>query len=278
MQQALLKTHFRRVLDARGYNDVDDSEVEWSLGYCQGDGVAFYSKISGLTDLAKRAFPDDANKVALIEAAAEHLSVRIERNSFGHHYSHFNTMEVIEDGWLPEDVETAHQRLHLKRIEDAFTAFLKWLEEDVRDTSRLMERDGYKILEAGSPGFFSPETTECENDRQYVVAERRALGHLTAEIRVYEPCYSDNTLLDDEAVGELLDGILKGDTIYYEPAVVLLDEDEIGRSEMGVITDLSVFPSPYLGSLASELIQQALDDAGETVYVSADEDEFADAA
>jgi hypothetical protein len=102
-----------------GYPD-DDIEIAYSLSYCQGDGVAIYGRISR-ADAPDLTWPNGADHVTLT------------RNSWGHHYSHWNTFNVeIYDveGEIVDDADGT-------RI----------LETQLRDLCRELERAGYKYIE-----------------------------------------------------------------------------------------------------------------------------------
>lgn len=103
-----------------GYPD-EDIEIAYSLSYCQGDGVALYGMI-------RRA---DAPDLTWPESAAY---VTLTRNSYGHHYSHYNSFSVDvydEEGQIVADSDGT-------RI----------LETQLRDLCRDLERSGYKYIEA----------------------------------------------------------------------------------------------------------------------------------
>jgi len=102
-----------------GYPD-EDIEIAYSLSYCQGDGVAIYGMI-------RRA---DAPDLTWPEGAAY---VTMTRNSWGHHYSHYNSFSVDvydEEGEIVDDSDGT-------RI----------LETQLRDLCRELERAGYKYIE-----------------------------------------------------------------------------------------------------------------------------------
>jgi hypothetical protein len=95
-------------------------DLAYSLGYCQGDGVAIYGTIQR----------EDAPDLSWPESAAY---VELSKNSWGHHYSHYNTFDVgvyDEEGDFIED----------KRI----------IETQLRDLCRQLERDGYKYIESST--------------------------------------------------------------------------------------------------------------------------------
>jgi hypothetical protein len=102
-----------------GYPD-EDIEIAYSLSYCQGDGVAIYGMLRR-SDAPDLTWPVNADHVTLT------------RNSWGHHYSHWNSfnVEIYDvDGEIVDDSDGT-------RI----------LETQLRDLCRELERAGYKYIE-----------------------------------------------------------------------------------------------------------------------------------
>jgi hypothetical protein len=95
-------------------------DLAYSLGYCQGDGVAIYGTIKR-EDAPDLSWPEEASYVEL------------SKNSWGHHYSHWNTFNV--DIYSEED----------EVIENKYI-----LETQLRDLCRQLERDGYKYIEGST--------------------------------------------------------------------------------------------------------------------------------
>ena len=102
-----------------GYPD-EDIEIAYSLSYCQGDGVAIYGML-------RRS---DAPDLTWPEGAAY---VTMTRNSYGHHYSHYNSFSIDicdEEGEIVDDFDGTGI-----------------LETQLRDLCRELERAGYKYIE-----------------------------------------------------------------------------------------------------------------------------------
>jgi hypothetical protein len=102
-----------------GYPD-EDIEIAYSLSYCQGDGVAIYGMIRR-SDAPDLTWPEGADHVMLT------------RNSWGHHYSHYNSFSVDvcdEEGEIVDDFDGTGI-----------------LETQLRDLCRELERAGYKYIE-----------------------------------------------------------------------------------------------------------------------------------
>lgn len=128
---------FSRELDEWGF---PTDKIEWSLGYSQGDGVAFYGDVDVQAYFRKRTEMDmPVSEFGALLAEDADVSVTIERNSYGYHYSHYNTMDVfvhVDGEWnQPEDELSLAQR-----FEDVIAA-------DVRAVSKQLERMGYAELE-----------------------------------------------------------------------------------------------------------------------------------
>ena len=128
MNNSSLTHFFKLELEKVGYRDLKPS---WSLGYCQGDGVAFYGVVRDTGDLVARLMPELSAEEQSVLAGSVYLKI----TSNTHRYSHANTMNV--DAY-PDDVEDGP---HVETLVDRVL-------EDVRSQSRRLEAAGYKILEA----------------------------------------------------------------------------------------------------------------------------------
>jgi len=125
-----LKEYFTQELTERGY-PVEN--INWSLGYCQGDGMAFYGTIPDLQKLAVRlGFTMEEGTIL-----ADSASLKIIKSWFGNHYSHWKTMELNCDD-LPDATFDS----------DLFERFSEALEKDIRKTSQELEAKGYEIIES----------------------------------------------------------------------------------------------------------------------------------
>lgn len=141
-----------------------DLTLAWSLGYCQGDGVAFYGSIDCAT-FAERLGelladssgtwwePEVLAKLGVNEALVDVLRecgkhglvlTSTENNT---HYCHYNTMSF----WFEEH---GCPMAELGNTDCAFpiptpeTGSFKAVEEFLRDVSRHLEREGYDYMEA----------------------------------------------------------------------------------------------------------------------------------
>ena len=96
--------------------------VEWSLSYCQGDGVAIYGTLNS----------DDAPNVNWYGAS----TATFTRNSHGHHHSHENCMTVALFSYDEGGYEV-----------DANKATTELFAEQFRDLCRELARSGYAEIE-----------------------------------------------------------------------------------------------------------------------------------
>lgn len=158
----ILNTYFKHELINAGF--PDELCVEWSLSCCQGDGMAFYGDLSfdDLVNLSQKIYANQKRKqnmlkklILTIEGYDYDESFEIYRNGFGHHYSHFNTMDLsitaAEDLRFFDDenkgawyFKTAKKGRYMALWDE----FIEDLEQHVRDTSKELASQGYRISEA----------------------------------------------------------------------------------------------------------------------------------
>ena len=112
-------------------------DVNFSLSYSQGDGVAFYGEVD-LEAFLRKNFPDDPFLIMLLFEGRVDLSslyCSIYRNQFGYRYSHYNTMEV--------EVLDEEEQLDPEIVERLGSM----VKEKVKEISRTLESEGYEIIE-----------------------------------------------------------------------------------------------------------------------------------
>ncbi len=133
-----LTEDFKMQLAERGFDGV---EVYWSLGYCQGDGVAFYGRVWA-QDLKEK----DARAKILIERLEKvGDDISIEITGANGHYHHWNSMtvEIEFDSELDADLSS---RLKIARPVWR-EEFEEYLLEKVKEISRDLEKSGYAEIE-----------------------------------------------------------------------------------------------------------------------------------
>lgn len=138
-----IKDTFKSKLSMLG---VEDLEIEFSLSYSQGDGVAFYGYIDNAhiwNWVDESALNDDEVKLlSLCSMGKANLDVRIERNHWGYRYAHWNCMEVTipfyEGDNLPFNDE---------RMEELMLGLESKIKDIVQLKSRALESLGYELIE-----------------------------------------------------------------------------------------------------------------------------------
>ncbi|MGC2236044.1 MAG: hypothetical protein WA584_07775 [Pyrinomonadaceae bacterium] len=134
-----LTENFKTQLAEFGF---EETKVYWSLGNCQGDGVAFYGRVhaESLKEKDRRA----KRLIGALHTAGDELYIEIsgERG----HYHHWNSMTVevefeneIDDEDLPARLKIARPALREN--------FEEYLDERVKEISRELEKSGYAEIE-----------------------------------------------------------------------------------------------------------------------------------
>ncbi len=125
---------FKQDLAEVGLTSLAD-KCYWSLGYCQGDGVAFYGSIDN-DDLAKHN-PEFADMLARwVGLNGDDASFWITVDGRYGHYHHWNTMWVCID----HDSRLDNADVLADEIRTWVTAYLQRL-------SRELEANGYAEIE-----------------------------------------------------------------------------------------------------------------------------------
>ena len=145
--------YFKEELALAGYS-FHEVEVYWGLSYSQGDGMDFSGTVDreGVIRLYSRLVSpicEMRNQRLWDALCGGEVSVTVDR--IQSHYHHYNTMRV-EVEWDAETLRADYgfTKRQLARLED----FRSAVEEDVRDTSKRLQSEGYKLLEACNPFWF----------------------------------------------------------------------------------------------------------------------------
>ena len=120
----------------------EETEVYWSLGYCQGDGAAFYGRV--YPESLKEKDRQAARLIDALHTAGD--AIYIEITGANNHYHHWNSMTVeiefeneIDDEDLPARLKIARPALR-ENLEE-------YLNERVKEISRGLEKCGYAEIE-----------------------------------------------------------------------------------------------------------------------------------
>lgn len=154
----MIQTYLKAKLMQSGF--PQESNIEYSLSSCQGDGVAFYCSLDSddLSNLIPQCYKEatkaqrDCLQFFIEETAS---ACEISRNGNGLHYSHYNTMDlIVEDDWdwvcSSEDAaDIAEMSLsRFKRGRRHFHSFCESLSAYIVDVSKNLERKGYNLIDS----------------------------------------------------------------------------------------------------------------------------------
>ncbi len=238
----VLTEYFRRELSKLGYT-VEEKNITWSLGHCQGDGMAFTGSFHGndLKAIGRRLLRGYATEMyPALRAITKGASIVISSNT--HHYSHYNTMDVVGDVDSTDctDIEM-----------DCFDRFVKTFEEDVRDTSKRLANEGYEIIDAFG---FQEETVRTFRTKRFELR----ISELPEEA---EGHFDD---LDDSSYQELAAGNFRIRCIRVD--IFDLDEDgdpvdEIGNAYLGGVWIPNHENDRSYGGYRQQLISEAVAEA-----------------
>ncbi|MFC1040772.1 hypothetical protein ACFGWM_03400 [Pasteurella multocida] len=226
----ILHTYFNSQLVNAGL--PDDLEICWSLSYCQGDGVAFYGNIphSYWSALFACIYPNQKRKLRKFERLVQSLIewefycdslIEIQRNQFGHRYSHFGTMvvdarsaegfqffyhhEAQKTWYFPKDKVFQYQAL--------WNEFITDLAEYIRDISRRLASEGYRIIEATPSDKQFVYQFDTAHYSVQLVAEHSDFYNQPPE------CFFD----DLDGVHNMLNEVINGESYYANLCAQVID-------------------------------------------------------
>lgn len=156
-----LYSAFSHELEKYGY---PTDNIEYSFGYCQGDGVAFYGSLSNdemnliINRMYKKGHLSNEyfDLYKLIYNEDFRVLGEIKKNYYGYHYSHYNTMDFWIDGDIHSksladalfpDMLEKHLFISLAdHIEELFAKIEKYIENEIKVISIKLQKEGYKIM------------------------------------------------------------------------------------------------------------------------------------
>ena len=136
---SFLTEDFQHQLEEKGFEAV---KVFWSLGYCQGDGVAFYGRV--YTDDLKAKDEPAKKLIERLEKTGDEISIEITGANGWYHHRNSMTVEVDFDN--ETDDEDLPARLKIARPvwrED----FESYLSDKVKEISDELEKSGYAEID-----------------------------------------------------------------------------------------------------------------------------------
>ncbi|MDP8189085.1 hypothetical protein QJU87_04295 [Pasteurella skyensis] len=177
IETKFLTSQLKSLLKEAGF-PADSMDLEYSLSYSQGDGVAFYGQLNAkeMITLYSKIFEDkdslEIEKFSQLvkkldnffyfEKWCEPFEALIQGNQFSHRYSHYNTMDLdivdISDFFdgdaLSKDEETTiaenywfFDSSELDEYKFLWYEFVHDLKDYIIQTSKLLEKAGYQLIE-----------------------------------------------------------------------------------------------------------------------------------
>lgn len=275
----MINDHFKHRLIGLGY--PENLEIRFSLGYCQGDGMAFYGEIDNesVGRLMKRLLNpsrEGINSVTRVKNLMDYkhidemlrfteefnvISLEIGKNDFASHYSHFNTMSLYDqsspiDQFFDEEEKEDLEKLtgitglgadKLAIWSSMWLRFCQELKEDIVKTSKTLEQEGYKLIEAVS----SEEVVVWEFYTQNYIAR---LSEIPSEL--------SDLGWDDEVIHDTAQRMIDGEERVTGLKAEILDretETVLGKDTLYGIA-YAVGDKTY-GGFRFELVVEAVDDA-----------------
>lgn len=168
-------------LQEAGYPTGD---IQWSLGYCQGDGVAFYTGKGDYGDtrrvwlrrISRSWKREDRRDLYRLASKAgiefKDVDLNIERNSLSNHYSHYNTMDPGLAYCFGAEDCTDEER---SRLFELIAVAIEDLADDVRDMSKTLAAKGYEEIEYMRSKEYLEDAMEA-NEYEFTIEGKRYVG------------------------------------------------------------------------------------------------------
>lgn len=136
---SFLTEDFQHQLAEKGFEVV---KVYWSLGYCQGDGVAFYGRV--YADDLKGKDQEAKKLIERLETAGDEISIEITGANNRYHHRNSMMVEVDFEYETDEDDLPARLKIALPCWREEFEHYLS---EKVKEISAELEKNGYAEID-----------------------------------------------------------------------------------------------------------------------------------
>ena len=117
---------------------VKAGKCYWSLGHCQGDGVAFYGCLD--LDALREKSPETLAIFAGLRLLGVNCSLHVNIEGGNGHYHHHNSMDPTVEVYDCEDKDQ-------ERADEAAEALQSFLEGFLKEVSRDVEEYGYEVID-----------------------------------------------------------------------------------------------------------------------------------
>ena len=136
---SFLTEDFQYQIAEKGFEAV---KVYWSLGYCQGDGVAFYGSV--FTSDLKAKDTNAGKLIERLEKAGDEISIEITGSNGWYHHRNSMTVEVDFENETDDEDLPARLKIALPVWREDFESYLS---ERVKEISGELEKSGYAEIE-----------------------------------------------------------------------------------------------------------------------------------
>jgi hypothetical protein len=155
--------------DLKEHYGLGKLEVNWSLGYCQGDGVCFHGTVDIPKFIKAEKQMKKFQKVVWLDGQGL-ISAQITNRE--RQYCHYNSMAVEIDFRGGEEVGPKGPREWSPRaepedLEKLVVEFEEYLKERVKEISREMEKSGYEEIEYHRSDDYISELLESRDYYEY---------------------------------------------------------------------------------------------------------------
>ena len=165
---SFLTEDFQQQLTEKGFSSV---KVFWSLGYCQGDGVAFYGRV--YTDDLKAQDSTAKTLIERLEKADEEISIELTGANNWYHHRNSMTLEIDFENETDEEDLPSRYKIALPVWREKLENYLS---ERIKVISSELEKSGYGEIEyRHSDEVIRQELNDSENlyekDGTFVMSE-----------------------------------------------------------------------------------------------------------
>lgn len=136
---AFLTEDFQNQLAEKGFSSV---KVFWSLGYCQGDGVAFYGRV--YTDDLKAHDSVAKTLIGRLEKAGEEISIEITGANNWYHHRNSMILEIDFESETDEEDLPSRLKIALPVWREELESYLS---EKIKEISDELEKSGYSEID-----------------------------------------------------------------------------------------------------------------------------------
>lgn len=236
----LLTTWFKHRLGKLGY---PTDNVCYSLGYCQGDGMAFYGYLD-LSVIGPRLVPD------MPKSVWEFMGRSVEIEDRNIRYHHWNSMYLPHDSDDIAEEEPEEFGGIVKRV--AMYKLMEALEDDIKSTSRKLEEEGYALIEG----------TPCEDE---VILEKSTRKFVVKVTKFRDEHFSIDC--DEEYIEEEYQSIITGDVTYFGLKAEIFAKADEDDDEGTLIAEHALWGitakdgDKYMAECTREIVREAICEA-----------------